>query len=593
MADGTLIFDTKLDTNGLTTGLSGVGGVAQKALGGAVTAVAALGTAVVGTGVAFTSAANDVATYGDDIDKMSQKMGFSAEAYQEWDAVMQHSGTSMETLKSSMKTLANAAETGNEAFGELGITEKDLQTLNQQELFEKTITGLQNVDDTTQRTYLAGKLLGKGATELGALLNTSAEDTQAMRDRVHELGGVMSDEGVKNSAAFKDSLQDMQTAFAGVKNSIMSEMLPSFTSVMDGLTGLVIGEKDAEKKITDGVQGIVDKIVQSMPTIVDGISKLAKAFLEAAPKLIKSLGEGIIQAIPSLLPTIGKVITEIVKELVNLLPQLLDVGLKVIVELAKGIAQSLPQLIPQVVDIMLEIVDTLINNVDMLVDAAIQIIIALANGLINALPRLIEKAPEIIIKFIEALARNYPKMMQCGIELIVQLASGLVQAIPQIISKIPQIITGMINAIRNFIPQMMMVGRNLIEGIGNGIVNATSWLIGKIRELCNNALGAIKDFFGIASPSKKFKWVGEMCVEGMEEGFEDMDSVADGVTASLNNISANASGGRVDIATNGGLSDAIKGVLEGMGVYMDGRSVGYITADYVDESFGRFAARRV
>jgi hypothetical protein len=57
-----------------------------------------------------------VASYGDNIDKMSQKMGMSASAYQEWDAVMQHSGTSMETMKSSMKTLANAAETGNDAF---------------------------------------------------------------------------------------------------------------------------------------------------------------------------------------------------------------------------------------------------------------------------------------------------------------------------------------------------------------------------------------------------------------------------------------------------------------------------------------------
>ena len=186
------------------------GGKMSSALGGAlktgVSAIAGLGTAALGAGTALASAANGVAAYGDNIDKMSQKMGMTAEAYQEWDAVMQHSGTSMETMKSSMKTLANAAQTGNDAFKELGITEKDLQTMNQQDLFEATIAGLQQVDDTTQRTYLAGQLLGRGATELGALLNTSAEDTQAMRDRVHELGGVMSDEAVKNSAAFKDSL---------------------------------------------------------------------------------------------------------------------------------------------------------------------------------------------------------------------------------------------------------------------------------------------------------------------------------------------------------------------------------------------------
>ena len=139
---------------------------------------------------------------------------------------------------------------------------------------------------------------------------------------------------------------------------------------------------------------------------------------------------------------------------------------------------------------------------------------------------------------------------------------------------------------------MISAGYDLIRGVGEGISNATSWLIGKIQTLCSNALGAIKDFFGIASPSKKFKWIGEMCVEGMEEGFEDMDSVADGVTASLNNISANASGGQVGVATNGGFANALAEMLEGMGVYMDGRTVGYITADPVNEALGKFALRR-
>ena len=236
----------------------------SSALGGTlktgIAATAALGTAVIGAGAALTSAAGSVASYGDNIDKMSQKMGLSATAYQEWDAVMQHSGTSMETMKASMKTLANAATTNSAAFKELGITEKDLANMSQEELFEATIAGLQNVEDTTQRTYLAGKLLGRGATELGALLNTSAEETQAMRDRVHELGGVMSDEAVKNSAAFQDSLQDLQTSFAGVKNSVMADMLPAFTSVMDGLTSLVAGEEGAQEKIAAGIQGIIDML---------------------------------------------------------------------------------------------------------------------------------------------------------------------------------------------------------------------------------------------------------------------------------------------------------------------------------------------
>ena len=83
-----------------------------------------------------------------------------------------------------------------------------------------------------------------------------------------------------------------------------------------------------------------------------------------------------------------------------------------------------------------------------------------------------------------------------------------------------------------------------------------------------------------------------MCVEGMEEGFEGMSGLADGVTASLGNITANVSGGNVGVATNGGLASAVAEILEGMGVYMDGRAVGQVTAASVNDTLGRFAVRR-
>lgn len=207
----------------------GISSAVQMGVGAIGTVVSAVGSA---TG-AFIDGVGSVAEYGDNIDKMAQKMGMSIESYQEWDAVMQHSGTSMEAMKASMKTLANATESGSEAFTQLGISQEEIANMSQEQLFERTISALQNVEDSTQRTYLAGKVLGRGATELGALLNTSAEDTQAMRDRVRELGGVMSEDAVKAAAAYQDSLQDMQTAFSGLSRNLLAEFLPSVTSVMD------------------------------------------------------------------------------------------------------------------------------------------------------------------------------------------------------------------------------------------------------------------------------------------------------------------------------------------------------------------------
>ena len=511
------------------------GGKFSSAMGGVLktgaAAIAGIGTAAIGAGTALTGAAAGVASYGDHIDKMSQKMGLTAEAYQEWDAVMQHSGTSMDTMKSSMKTLANAAETGNAAFKELGITEKDLKNMNQQQIFEATIAGLQNVEDDTQRTYLAGKLLGKGATELGALLNTSAEDTQAMRDRVHELGGVMSDEAVKNSAAFQDSLQDLQTSFAGVKNSVMADMLPSFTSVMDGLSSLVVGEEGAKEKITEGIQGIVTNVSEAMPQLVEGFSTLAGALLEVAPELIKSLAEGIIGAIPELLPTLIEVVGEIASGLIELLPQLIEVGLEVILQLANGIAEALPDLIPTIVDTMLMIVDTLIDNIDKLIDAAIAIIVGLAEGLVTALPQLVERLPEIIIAIVEGLVANLPKLLEASVQIIVSLATGLIESLPELIAHLPEIIAAIVEGLVACVGDMMEAGKELVNGLWEGIKKNWDNLASSVTELGSKLVDKVKGFFKIGSPSKLFRdEIGQWIPEGVAVGIEaNADSVNEAV----------------------------------------------------------------
>ena len=291
-------------------------GTAAKAGAAAVTAV---GAASAGIAAGMVSAAGDVAEYGDNIDKMSQKMGMSAEAYQEWDAVMQHSGTSMETMKASMKTLANAAETGNKAFGELGITQKQIASMSQEELFEATIAGLQNVTDDTKRTYLAGKLLGRGATELGALLNTSAEDTQAMRDRVHELGGVMSDDAVKASARYQDSLQDLLTSMSGMKRNLVSEFLPGMATVMDGLANMFSGDsKGGAAQVKEGISQIVEKVKEAVPSVVKTVADVAPSLLEAIV--------GVVSTIATELPS---VVAELVHVIVEQAPVMVEAGLQI------------------------------------------------------------------------------------------------------------------------------------------------------------------------------------------------------------------------------------------------------------------------
>ena len=250
-------------------------------------AIAAVGTAAGVAGAKIWSLANETAAYGDTIDKNSQKMGMTAEAYQEWDFVMQHCGTSITSMQASMKTLATAAETDNKAFKALGITQKQIASMSQEELFAETIKGLQNCTDETERTYLAGQLLGRGATELGALLNMSAEDTEALIQQCHDLGIVMSDDNVKASAAFQDALQNARQSVSGMKYGLVSELLPGFTTFLDGFSESVAGVDGGIEKMGEGMSQLFSNLgttfTSAKDTISRVISQIKAAFFEAFP----------------------------------------------------------------------------------------------------------------------------------------------------------------------------------------------------------------------------------------------------------------------------------------------------------------------
>ena len=591
MADGSLLFDTELDTSGLKAGLSGIGGVAKAGLGVAAAGFAAVTTAAVATTGAIMDGVSAAADYGDNIDKMSQKMNLSTDAYQEWDFVMQHCGTSIEALKPSMKTLASAAEKGSEAFDALGISQEQIASMSQEELFNATIAGLQGIEDETQRTYLASQLLGKGATELGPLMNMTAEETEAMRQQVHDLGGVMSNDAVKAAAAYKDSLQNMQTAISGLKNKLAGDLLPSVTTVMDGLTMLFSGgdTDEAMEMIGQGIDDLCEKLEELIPQVMEIggqiLMKLAEAIIENLPTLIDTgmdilnmVIQGIIENLPKLLEAGMQIITGLVDATLQNLPMLIEVALQMIITLANGIVEQLPTLIPAIIEVVLQVTNTLIENLPLLIEGAIQLFLGIVTGLIQALPQIIAALPTLIDSIINALIDSIPLLIDCGVQLFVALIENLPAIIVAIVKACPQIVKsivrgflelagqlkdtgkklmeklkeGITQMLSNLVDAAKNIGKNIVDGIWNGISAGWDWLKEKVGGLAQSLFDGAKSALGISSPSKKFRYLGEMCVAGFDQGIADLMSPLDmgaSINASLNTVAANIGSG-VGVAGN-------------------------------------------
>ena len=131
---GDIALNLKLDKKPYEKGLADVKSSANRIGSGigkslAVGIAGALGAVVATAGLK--SIISQASQLGDTVDKMSQKLGMSSQAYQEWDYIMQRCGASMESMTTSMKTLASSAETSKDAFDELGISQAEIASLSQ------------------------------------------------------------------------------------------------------------------------------------------------------------------------------------------------------------------------------------------------------------------------------------------------------------------------------------------------------------------------------------------------------------------------------------------------------------------------------
>ena len=432
MASGTEIFrlfgSIFIDTTEAEKSLSKTDSKAKKlqdTLGKAVTGAAKMATGVAASisaaGAAVFAFADNVASVGDTIDKQSQKLGLSAKGYQEWEAVLGHCGASIDSFKGGMKTLTKAITTGSKdqvaAFKAVGLSMEQVQSMSREDVLNAVITGLQGMDESAERTSIATTLLGKAAGELGPLLNTSAEDTAAMKQAVNELGGVMSDEGVAASAAFKDALQDLTTIGTGLKNALGTQVLPYVTEAMTALTDgfRKDGIAGMQRAAADVVLGFTAKFAEKIPDIAAQATSAAQNFaaylqdnmpliVECGGQIITNLANGIFNAFPSIAEAGIQTVATLVTEIWAHADSLLTTGADLLGKLIGGLISVLGDLIDAADEIVSAIV-TKIMSTDW-VQVGKDIVSGIARGIQNALPNLTGPLNKLSYKLNHALGKN-------------------------------------------------------------------------------------------------------------------------------------------------------------------------------------------
>lgn len=592
----TLGLDTSSYDKGLENAESSASSFGSKlktglgvAAGVATTAVAATTAATVAGTKAFIDGVTATAAYGDEIDKTSQKLGFSAEKYQQLDYALSLAGTSMSNMSAGVKTLTNqldnarnGSEEAIEKFEQIGISLEDIETMSREDLFQKAIMGFQNMADSTERAALANDLFGRAGQELGPLFNMTSDQMQEAIDKASEYGMVLSDDAVKASAGFKDELTTLQGTLTGFKNNMMADFLPSVSGVMSGLSAIFSGT-DVEgglQEIETGIQGVANSLIEKAPQLMQiggtilnalltSVTTNLPVLLNAAVPVILELAQGIIDAAPqiisaaiTLIGTIGSALGDPAN-----LENIISSAVEIILTITNAISENAETVIPAIVQIIMTMLTALTDEKVLmpLLSAGLSVITSVVSGILKAIPVLIKNLPAIIDNITKFLIDSTPLIISAAI----QLLGGIIEAIPTIIvelgKSLPTIIKSIADGLLSGTSQIITVGEDLIGGLWKGISNMSSWIGEKIKGFGEGVVSGLKSFFGIASPSKLFRdEIGQYLAMGLGEGFEEgMDKTMTGMEAKAQATAQTVADALAEPMNGFAISGNINGALTG------------------------------
>jgi hypothetical protein len=218
--------------------LDGVAKNASKILGG---------IAAIFGGATAAGFIKELIAIGGELDDATRRFGVTAQYLQGLRFAAAQAGAPIEAVGNAIKFAAkNAydAATGGkesaEAFRELGVAvvTADGAVRSTDAVFDDTLNALAGVENNTERTALALKVLGRGATDLLPLISAGADGIAALRAQFEELGGGYSDEFVAQADALGDSIDALSTAGQSLKSTFGLAVFPVIQRGVDILLNM-------------------------------------------------------------------------------------------------------------------------------------------------------------------------------------------------------------------------------------------------------------------------------------------------------------------------------------------------------------------
>jgi len=249
---GTITVENKQALDQLDETSKGVEGVhskfrdgLQKAASWGLTVASKAQIAAAGIARSINNIVNNTILKADEIDKSSQRLGLSMQAFQEYQYVLGQNGMDIENLEEGFSTLRErmdeAADPNSDAaklFNKIGVSarEADGDLRNIEEVFNEVLLAFTAMQEGTQKELDAKYLFGDSAgTNLLPTLNKAGTEIKELINQAHEFGLILSDEDIAAGVKLGDTIETTSQAFSTFATEFGVALMPAFQTFYDFL----------------------------------------------------------------------------------------------------------------------------------------------------------------------------------------------------------------------------------------------------------------------------------------------------------------------------------------------------------------------
>lgn len=521
--DGSLKFDTKIDTSGFDSGVSKLSGAAQKGLSvasGLITGIAgAVGTGVAASikvGASFESQMSKVSAIsgatGSELEALSNKakeMGaktkFSATesgqameymAMAGWKSKDMLSGIEgiMNLAAASGEDLATTSDIVTDALTGFGLSAKDsthfadvlaqassnantnVSMMGETFKYVAPVAGALgfSAEDTSVAIGLmanSGIKASQAGTSLRSMMSRMSAPTKQVSAAMEKVGVSITDSHGKMKS-LDTIMGDLRKGFSGLSKAEQSQVASAIAG-QEGMSGLlaIVNASDADfNKLKDSIyncDGASAKMAETMQDNLQGQLTIAKSAAEA-------LGLEVYESIQKPLTNLAKQGISALDQLTEAFKKdgttgLIEAGSGLVANLVTGIAQAAPQA----------------------VSGAIAIIGALAGSFSKATPQLVGAAGNIVTALAQGLTAVLPTIGQLGMQLITQIGNSITQSAPTLVPKAIELLAQFALGLISALPQLITVGIQMITSLAQGLINSIPLLISYVPQIINSFCAAI------------------------------------------------------------------------------------------------------